>query len=161
MLLEPENGYRTGKVLAHGFGPDPQSPDFTLLQGDITDAYSKKVEQVTRSFVFLNLRDHQVPAALVVFDRVVSADPAFRKYWLLHSLEEPRVRELGRDRLHASTAPRGRLTLDVMLPRPDNAQLTSRRARQGVLGVRRELRERCGAGAARTQFDGTGRLALD
>ena len=27
VLLAPENGYRTGKVLAHGFGPDPQTPD--------------------------------------------------------------------------------------------------------------------------------------
>ena len=89
-------------MLAHGFGPDPQTPDFTLLQGDLTEAYSKKVRQVTRSFVFLNLRNAQVPAALVVFDRVVSADPAFRKYWLLHTLEEPRVDgDVGR----RSTAP--------------------------------------------------------
>ena len=47
MLLAPENGYRTGKVLAHGFGPDLHVPDFTWLQGDITAAYSRKVKQVT------------------------------------------------------------------------------------------------------------------
>lgn len=124
VLLNPENGYRTGQVLAHGFGPDAQQPEFTLLQGDITDAYSNKVSQVRRSFVFLNLQNEQVPAALVVFDRVVSSDPNFRKYWLLHTQEEPH--------LAASTAvvdctehgSRGRLVLDVLLPTSGNAELT-------------------------------------
>ncbi|WP_197231927.1 heparin/heparin-sulfate lyase HepB [Novipirellula artificiosorum] len=125
VLLDPAKGYRTGQVLAHGFGPDSQRPEFTLLTGDITDAYSDKVQQVTRSFVFLNLQDEQVPAALVVLDRVVSADPDFRKSWLLHTQEEPRI--------HGSSAvvdctqhdQRGRMTLDVLLPRADNQVLTS------------------------------------
>ena len=124
VLLAPENGYRTGKVLAHGFGPDPQTPDFTLLQGDLTEAYSKKVRQVTRSFVFLNLRNSQVPAALVVFDRVVSADPAFRKYWLLHTLEEPRVESASAVVDCTQHGSSGRLMLDVLLPPSTNADLT-------------------------------------
>jgi heparin/heparan-sulfate lyase len=124
VLLGPQNGYRTGKVLAHGFGPDPQTPDFTWLQGDITDAYRKKVRRVTRSFVFLNLRNRHVPAALVVFDRVVSANPAFRKYWLLHTLEEPRLdlnSALVDCTRHGNS---GRLILDTLLPMANNANLT-------------------------------------
>jgi len=116
VLLAPENGYRTGKVLAHGFGPDPQTPDFTWLQGDLTEAYGKKVQQVTRSFVFLNLRNSQVPAALVVFDRVVSANPAFRKYWLLHTLEEPRIDSTSAVVDCTQYGSKGRLTLDTLLP---------------------------------------------
>jgi hypothetical protein len=67
----------------------------------------------------------------VVFDHVVSANPAFRNYWLLHTLEEPRI---------DSTPPRsgaagsavvdctrhgssGRLMLDVLLPSAGNADL--------------------------------------
>ena len=125
VLLDPAKGYRTGQVLAHGFGPDPRAPEFTLLQGDITDAYSDKVRQVIRSFVFLNLHDKQVPAALVVLDRVVSADPDFRKYWLLHTQEEPRIS--GASALVDCTQhdQRGRLTLDVLLPAADNRELTS------------------------------------
>ena len=123
VLLAPENGYRTGKVLAHGFGPDPQMPDFTFLQGDLTDAYSKKVQQVTRSFVFLNLRNSQVPAAMVVFDRVVSANPAFRKYWLLHTQEEPRVESASAVVDCTQYGNRGRLTLDTLLPPTANAEL--------------------------------------
>lgn len=124
VLLAPERGYRTGEVTAHGFGPDAQTPAYTFLQGDITAAYSKKVRNVTRSFVFFNLRDKQTPAALVVFDRLVSANPDFQKYWLLHTLEEPRID--GTSAIvdctqHGAT---GRLLLDVILPRSDNAVLS-------------------------------------
>jgi hypothetical protein len=125
VLLDPAKGYRTGQVLAHGFGPDPQAPEFTLLQGDITDAYNDKVLRVMRSFVSLNLRDAQVPAALVVFDRVVSADPDFRKFWLLHTQEEPRIDGASAVVDCTQHDQRGRLTLDVLLPTGDNRQLTS------------------------------------
>ena len=124
VLLEPNHGYQTGKVLAHGFGPDPQTPDYTFLQGDITAAYSKKVRQVTRSFVFLNLRDPRVSAALVIFDRVVSAQPDFRKYWLLHSLEEPSVTGSSATVDCTGHGANGRLNLDVLLPVAENALLS-------------------------------------
>ena len=123
VLLDPAKGYRTGKVLAHGFGPDPQMPEFTLLEGDITDAYSQKVQQVTRSVAFLDLHGKQVPAALIVFDRVVSADPEFRKFWLLHTQEEPRID--GGSAVVDCTRhdQQGRLMLDVLLPAAENRQL--------------------------------------
>jgi hypothetical protein len=124
VLLAPANGYRTGKVLAHGFGPNAQTPDFTFLQGDLTDAYGKKVRQVTRSFVFLNLRNSQVPAVLIVFDRVVSADPAFRKYWLLHTLEEPRVDSISAVVDCSEHGNSGRLILNTLLPAATNVDLT-------------------------------------
>ncbi len=129
-LLDPARGYRTGQVLARGFGPDPQMPDFTLLTGDLTHAYSKKVQQVTRSFVFLNLRDAKVPAALIVFDRVVSAAPEFRKYWLLHTQEEPALDGAAASVDCTQHGQRGRLTLDILLPPETNRQLS----RVGGLG---------------------------
>jgi len=124
VLIAPQRGYRTGKVVAHGFGPDPQTPDYTLLKGDLTEAYSKKVRQVTRSFVFLNLHNAEVPAAMIVFDRVVSADPAFRKFWLLHTLEEPHVDAASAAVDCTQHGNRGRLLLDVLLPEAQNAELT-------------------------------------
>jgi heparin/heparan-sulfate lyase len=123
MLLDPQRGYRTGKVISHGFGPSADTPDYTLLQGDITDAYSQKVRAVTRSFVFLNLHDRHIPAALIVFDRIVSADPAFHKFWLLHTLEEPQINgttvQIDRREYGGS----GRLNVDVVLPEAANARL--------------------------------------
>ena len=91
-LLNSENGYKTGKVLGHAFGPDARRPEYTYLAGDITEAYGPKVKRVERSFVFLNLGGGRVPAAMVVYDRVTAADPAFKKYWLLHAMEEPVLR---------------------------------------------------------------------
>jgi heparin/heparan-sulfate lyase len=108
--------YRTGEVLAHGFGPDPKSPAYTYLKGNITAAYSKKVSRVERSFVFLNLAGARVRAALVVLDRVVSTNAAFRKFWLLHSMEQPRI-----EGTMITVAPeergwQGKLVDEVLLP---------------------------------------------
>ena len=81
--------YTVGQTLAHGFGPDAQAPEWSYLKGDITKAYTSKVKDVRRSFAFLNLGLEEHPAAMVIYDHVVSSDPSFRKYWLLHSIEEP------------------------------------------------------------------------
>jgi len=123
VLLEPKNGYRTGEVLARGFGPDARTPDYTLLEGDITAAYSGKAKEVRRSFVFLNLRSPQAPAALVVFDRVVSSDPSFRKFWLLHTLEEPRLDGPTAVVDRTEHGERGRLVLSALLPDAEDLSL--------------------------------------
>jgi heparin/heparan-sulfate lyase len=83
--------YTVGETLAHGFGPDKNKPDYTYLKGDITQAYSSKVQDVRRSFVFMNMKETDVPAVMVVFDHIVASDPSFKKYWLLHSIEEPQI----------------------------------------------------------------------
>lgn len=123
VLLAPGKGYRTGRVLSHGLGPDAERPQFTWLQGDITEAYSKKVERVTRSWVFLNVENDQVPAAVVLFDHVGSRDPAYRKYWLLHTLVEPHVDGANAVVSRTEKGNHGRLNLDVLLPISSNAEL--------------------------------------
>ena len=60
---------------------------------------------------------------MVVFDRVVTADPSFRKYWLLHALEEPTVEGSSAIVDCTQHGANGRLVLDVVLPRADNADL--------------------------------------
>ncbi|MDZ4794249.1 MAG: heparinase II/III family protein, partial [Bacteroidota bacterium] len=85
------NEYNTGEVLAHAFGPDSTRPEFSYLKGNLAPAYSSKVKSFTRSFVFLNFKNSKIPAALIVFDNVITANTAFKKYWLLHSVEEPVV----------------------------------------------------------------------
>ncbi len=117
--------YKTGEVLGQSYGPDPKVPEYTYLKGDITQAYSENVEQVLRSFVFLNFDGGDVPAALVVFDKVVSANPEFKKYWLLHSEEEPvfqgntTVVQLAKRRDWS-----GKLVNTTLIPEPANAEIT-------------------------------------
>lgn len=108
--------YTVGKTLAHCFGPDAVKPDFTYLKGDITAAYSSKVKDVRRSFVFLNLHSDEIPAALIVFDHIVASDPSFKKYWLMHSIEEPEITSNSFTVKRTLNGDSGMLKCDVLLP---------------------------------------------
>ncbi len=69
--------------------------------------------------MFLNFAGQASPAALIVFDKVVASDPAFKKYWLLHSMEEPVVRG------NATTITRGgRLINTTLLPEVENLAIS-------------------------------------
>lgn len=87
-----EKDYRTGEIKGFDYGPDDRVPEYSYLKGDITMAYSNKVEEVKRSFVFLNLGEEKIPAALIVFDKIVATNPDFKKFWLLHSMEQPEIK---------------------------------------------------------------------
>lgn len=115
--------YKTGEILAQGFGPDYIRPDYTYLKGDITKAYSNKVKEVKRSFVFLNLKNTAVPAALIVYDKVVSSEPSFKKYWLLHSIEEPSIKGNQVTITRTKNGDTGKLVNHTLLPEPDNADI--------------------------------------
>jgi hypothetical protein len=61
---------------------------YTYIAGDATKVYSaEKCREFNRQFI------HIQPDAFIVFDRVESVNPDFRKEWLLHFLEEPAVNE--------------------------------------------------------------------
>lgn len=120
-LLSDE--YTTGQVLAHGIGGDYMAPEYSYLSGDITKAYSDKVKEVKRSFVFLNLKSEKVPAAMVVFDKVVSKNPEFKKHWLLHSIEQPQVSENGIIIKRTKDGDSGMLSNTVLLPAKENLDI--------------------------------------
>ena len=120
-LLSDE--YTTGQVLAHGTAGDYMAPEYSYLSGDITKAYSDKVKEVKRSFVFLNLKSEKVPAAMVVFDKVVSKNPEFKKHWLLHSIEEPKVSENGIVIKRTKDGDSGMLSNTVLLPAKENLDM--------------------------------------
>ncbi|MDD4198748.1 MAG: heparinase II/III family protein [Paludibacter sp.] len=116
--------FKTGEVLAKSFGPDSVKPEYSHLKGDITQAYSSKVKEVKRSFVFLNLKRTDMPATLIVFDKIVSANAGFKKTWLLHSIEQPEIKgnriTIGRTKDGDS----GVLVNTMLLPNKDNAKIT-------------------------------------
>lgn len=120
-LLSDE--YTTGQVLAHGIGGDYMAPEYSYLSGDITKAYSDKVKEVKRSFVFLNLKSEKVPAAMVVFDKVVSKNAEFKKHWLLHSIEQPQVSENGIIIKRTKDGDSGMLINTVLLPAKENLDM--------------------------------------
>lgn len=115
----------TGTVVAQEIDPkDPIKPAYTYLKGDITKAYKKsKCEHYDRSFMFLNLFNEEVPATLIVYDRVTSTDPNFKKTWLLHTQEQPVIedKKIVAERTLSSSVYdmgyNGKLTVDSLLPK--------------------------------------------
>jgi heparin/heparan-sulfate lyase len=81
-----KNGYQVAKVTRQ-----QTTDDSSILEGDLTKAYSDKLVSYKRGFVFLNLHDAKRPAVLVVYDHITSAKPELKKTWLLHSIDEPQV----------------------------------------------------------------------
>ena len=119
------DAYTTGKALAHGTSEDYIAPDYSYLKGDITQAYSDKVKEVKRSFVFLNLKSENVPAAMIIFDKIVSAKPEFKKQWLLHSIEKPEISNNGFVVKRTKDGDRGMLYNSVLLPEINNCEINA------------------------------------
>lgn len=124
-FLNDANGYHTGRILGHEIQGDSDTPDYTYLKGDLTNAYSSKVSEFERSFMFLNLKDDEHPAALIVFDNVVSSNANFKKTFLCHGLFEPEIN--GKRSVFADTRDgySGRLTVDTLLPKQENLEINS------------------------------------
>jgi len=110
------NDYKMGSVTAHEFGTDDISPEYSYTAGDITDAYTKKVSKVTRSMVALNTGNETYPCAMVVFDRVVSANPDFKKTWLLHTIQEPEIAERTITVVRDQSGYDGKMVVESLLP---------------------------------------------
>lgn len=123
-LTDPANGYETAQVEAEGVGPDAEKPDYSYIKADLTDAYSAdKMDDYKRSFVFLNLKNDEHPAALVVFDKVTSADENFKKTWLMHSQTEPSISGDTVTIERTDNGYNGKLVNRTLLPGSDNASI--------------------------------------
>ncbi|CAM4504979.1 putative repeat protein (TIGR02543 family) [Paenibacillus endophyticus] len=117
--------YARAKVVgqAYGGGSDPLAPEYSYIKGDLTHAYSDKVKQFERSMMFLNLKDADHPAAMVVFDKVVSSNPNFKKTWLMHTEEEPVVDGTITTVTRSDSGYSGKLVNETLLPLADNLNI--------------------------------------
>jgi hypothetical protein len=89
---------------------------YMYVAGDCTRAYSpKKLEHFTRQIVFLR------PGTFIIFDRVRSRDPGFRKTFLLQAMKVPT-----RTGKHlVITNGKGRLFIQTLLPTNPEVRLVS------------------------------------
>jgi len=84
------------------------SPHFTYVASDATDCYNdEKCRLALRQFVFVP------PDHFVIFDRVTSTRPDYKKVWLLHTAREPRVDDL----MFQAEQGEGRIMCRTMLPK--------------------------------------------
>jgi hypothetical protein len=73
--------FTRGTIIAY-----QNQPEFMFVAGDCTKAYvPEKLESWVRQIVFVR------PETFVIFDRVVSVKPEYKKTWLLHSRFEPKL----------------------------------------------------------------------
>ncbi len=95
--------------------------DYTYTVGDGAAAYTRKIDYYEREFLYLR------PDVFVVFDRVRSADPTFRKVWVVHTVDEPTVADPSTSQAQGMRAytdpvrvtidnPRNVTTVDPLLP---------------------------------------------
>ena len=121
-LLSDEH-FKSSEVLGHQAGEDEIKPDFTYLKGDLSYAYSNKVEGYERSFMFLNLKNDKVPGALIVFDRVVSSQPSMKKTYLLHGINAPEISGTRTVLKREENGYNGKLVNDTLLPKADDVEI--------------------------------------
>jgi hypothetical protein len=89
---------------------------YVYLAGDCTRAYSpRKLECFTRQIVFLR------PDTIVIFDRVKSRNPAFKKTWLLQALKPAEHRPPHLVVTHGD----GRLFIQTLLPEMAQVRLVT------------------------------------
>ncbi|MGB3588777.1 MAG: heparinase II/III family protein, partial [Tunicatimonas sp.] len=121
-LLNPKNGYEYANIIAHEFGSDTQTPEYSYISGDLTKGYNyannanpDKVSKVTRSMVTYNTGDEEHPAVFVVFDRIVATNASFKKAFLLHSMGRPSISG-NQATLNAKNGYAGKLVSYTILP---------------------------------------------
>jgi hypothetical protein len=62
-----------------------QDQAWTYAQGDITKAYTDKIQQFVREFLFIR------PGWVITYDRVRVRDSSLTPRWLLHTVNEPNI----------------------------------------------------------------------
>lgn len=118
-----EKGYHNGTVPAHAFGPDASRPLFSYLKTDLKAAYSNKISDYVRSFCFLNLGRADIPAVMVVFDRMTTARPELKKYWQLNSYQEPAIAANTVTIVRDTRGYDGKLLCTTLLPAIDQLEI--------------------------------------
>ena len=80
--------------------------DYSYMACDAADSYGGKCTEGVRQFVYLT------PDCFVVYDRVTSSEPSYRKQWLLHTENEP----IRRGRTMMADCGKGRMFCETLLP---------------------------------------------
>ena len=82
---------RIGDTPAVDFGPDKNTPYFSYLKCDLSQAYTDKVSFHEREMCFIRFDEPGRPGMFIVHDRMETMRPNIKKYFLLHTLHEPEV----------------------------------------------------------------------
>lgn len=118
-----DSWYHTGTVLASTYGPDPVQPSYSYFAADLTAAYSAKVSAYKKSFLFLNLKRKDVPAAIILMDEVKASDPDFEAFWQINTLEKPELTATGARLTSQFKGAKGVTYVDMIQPRLEERKI--------------------------------------
>ena len=101
---------------------------YTYTVGDGAAAYTRKIDYFEREFLYLR------PDVVVIFDRVQSVDPTFRKVWTIHTVPPPSgsttpittghgMRQYENESYVVIEHPETVAYLDILLPRQNAATI--------------------------------------
>ncbi len=116
--------FKYGTTLSADFGPDKVRPYYSYLKSDLKAAYTDKISYYTRTFCFLNMDNIEIPGVLITLDRVTSAKPEFKKYFLLNSFTKPAIDGRSFDVTANRSLMPGKLSVSMLLPK--DAEVTTR-----------------------------------
>ena len=84
----------------------------------------KLLNQVEQEIVSVDdFDDKEIPAALIVFDHVVTSNPQFKKTYHLHSVNVPEVNGNRTTILRTENGYNGKLVNDTLLPKAENLDI--------------------------------------
>ncbi len=84
--------YKRGEVISESTAPENVfAPDFSYYALDLASAYSKKISTYRKKSVFINLKDKDIPAVLIMLDTIQTSDETFKKYWQINTLNKPTI----------------------------------------------------------------------
>ncbi|MDO6444993.1 hypothetical protein Q4493_04310 [Colwellia sp. 1_MG-2023] len=113
--------YETANIIKYEHVPD----QYTYSVGDATAAYTKKIDFFEREFLYIR------PDVFVIFDRVKSVNPNFKKIWTIHTVDQPVVeaepsfQSLGMNTYNnqyetSIENPKNNTYIDTLLPKKNN-----------------------------------------
>ncbi|MBR5506485.1 MAG: hypothetical protein IKV88_00380 [Clostridia bacterium] len=120
-LSHPDEAKTEGKYA----GPNKETPEFTYLKTDLTNAYSDKIKGYTRSMVAINLFNTDYPLAFICYDNVTSSDKDFKKTWNLQSIHEPEIEGNQTVIKRKEYGYSGQLVVNTYLPKDDNLTIST------------------------------------
>ncbi len=120
-LSHPDEAKTEGKYA----GPNKETPEFTYLKTDLTNAYSEKIKGYTRSMVAMNLFNNDYPLAFICYDNVTSSDKDFKKTWNLQSIHEPEIEGNQTVIKRKEYGYSGQLVVNTYLPKDDNLTIST------------------------------------
>ncbi|HVR74989.1 MAG TPA: heparinase II/III family protein [Planctomycetota bacterium] len=120
--VERSRGYRLGGITRY-----EDTPAYTYLVGNAGPSYrSTKVKRFLRHFLWLKSVSTWAHPVVIVFDDVVATKPSFRKAYLLHTQNKPRVE----GRLVSSENGEGKLFQWTLMPKQVELGLVGGRGKE-------------------------------